>query len=772
MAFALALAGVTAHAQEQQEEVMDEVMDEAMDETMDEAAQGPSLDEIITYAGGSEELSHSTLVSLDIIRGDVIERGEMQDLGGLQNVSPSLTIGGDSPVRPYFFIRGVGSTRHDLGSDGGVAVFLDGVRLHRSGTLMTQLLDLEQAEVVKGPQSVMFGRGSTGGVINLVSRSPTRGVEGTLVAGRGGDGYNKYGAVASGRFTGPVNVRAGYLRRFETRGPVGTPMPGGKKYDEPSASTSVFGFDARPTRRLLVEMRLREAGLTQKGRISDAASTASGKYYGIRDSEAGKISDELAKASTLSLNNEMGSVDVAARMAMLRFNYQGRRVLTSWTSGRTTDQVKEMFDFDGTSKDGLRQDVDEESSAFSQELRFTGTSEKGSTWGLGTRFTSDDAVRNERLMAGADFADAAMDLDDKEIATFLDLHTNTLEAFAHGTAPISKRTGFSVGFRHSKDNRRYVYDLSGDEKMLEALGGDDPISSQGTLKTEVTNPTMTLFVKPSERVKLYATYGSATKSGGLQYNPVKSEDAPGAFEREEMISREMGLRWQTPNNRSNLSLSLYRYNYKDQQVAIPQTLTADSTMLSPFATIENAARSLVEGIEWKTMIAATDAMTLHFDYAYLSAKYDSFASEDGMISYNQNRMPYSPKYTYRLGADYRTTRESGRELTWRISYMRRSLHYLHASNSAISEQKAYGLLDFSLTFQPTKRSALRLFCSNCLDSEYRTAATLFPTSADGSIGGGARSSFGSGQKAGVEYQYRFTGRYNYGRNQNTRKRSR
>jgi iron complex outermembrane receptor protein len=131
------------------------------------------LDEVVVSARKRTEKAHDVPISLSEISGDELQaRGlvRVQDiLRQMPNVSTDIL----SARQASLAIRGLGRNPANDALESSVGVFLDGVYLGRPGMMISDLVDLERFEVLRGPQGALFGKNATAGVVNILSARPT-----------------------------------------------------------------------------------------------------------------------------------------------------------------------------------------------------------------------------------------------------------------------------------------------------------------------------------------------------------------------------------------------------------------------------------------------------------------------------------------------------------------------------------------------------------------------------------------------------------------------
>ena len=177
------------------------------------------IDEIVVTANKREQTLQEVPVAVSVVNATTIDQAHIEDMFDLQSVIPSFE------ARQYqnstdatFFIRGYGNGSNNPGIEPSVAVYVDGVPRSRMQSQFMDLPNLERIEVLKGPQSTIFGKNSSSGVVNIVTKKPSQDFEGQVKMEVGAYSAKKFQAYLNGGLTDSVaaslsmsvNKRDGY----------------------------------------------------------------------------------------------------------------------------------------------------------------------------------------------------------------------------------------------------------------------------------------------------------------------------------------------------------------------------------------------------------------------------------------------------------------------------------------------------------------------------------------------------------------------------------
>ena len=142
------------------------------DSYVDEADSSTG-NEIVVTASKREQTLQEVPVAVSVTTAEAIERAQIRDIRDLQTLVPSLRVDQlQSSANTNFFIRGFGNGANNAGIEPSVGVFVDGVYRSRTVSQISDLPDVQRVEVLRGPQSTLFGKNASAGVISIVTREP------------------------------------------------------------------------------------------------------------------------------------------------------------------------------------------------------------------------------------------------------------------------------------------------------------------------------------------------------------------------------------------------------------------------------------------------------------------------------------------------------------------------------------------------------------------------------------------------------------------------
>ena len=373
-------------------------------------------DEIIVTATKREQTLQEVPIAVTVTDSVTIERAQILDLKDLQSVVPTLRIPQfQNANQTNFVIRGFGNGANNPGIEPSVGVFIDGVYRSRAAAQIGDLPKLDRVEVISGPQSTLFGKNASVGVISIVTAKPSFESTGYAEVGYGNfnqilaKGYasGALGENVAGAISGGLNIRDGYFenlngdqdinerQRFNIRGDllfqptdnVEFRLLGDYSNIDESCCASVLTdlLDANPA-----------VGTAQNGTALFGAASA---LFGLQSNDPNDPFQYEASVNNAPVN-EIDDYGVSFHADVSLDN--GIDV-TSITAFRVNNSFTDL-DADFTNVDFLpvaSQDV--EIGTFTQELRLNGTAfEDRVNWTLGGFYFNEDITFNSQLQYGSD----------------------------------------------------------------------------------------------------------------------------------------------------------------------------------------------------------------------------------------------------------------------------------------------------------------------------------------------------------------------------------
>jgi iron complex outermembrane recepter protein len=206
-------------------------------------AQGPSdavvdsattvkdrIDTVVVTARRREEDLQTVPAAISVVGGDLLDKSYTVNTQGLSQLVPSLYYNSANPRNTAYTIRGLGSNTLSIsaandGIEPGVGFYVDQVYHGRPATAAFDFTDIEQVEVMRGPQGTLFGKNTAAGAISIASRAPTFKPEANAEASVGDFGFMQakasisgplFGDMIAGRLSGLITQRDGVVQNVDT----------------------------------------------------------------------------------------------------------------------------------------------------------------------------------------------------------------------------------------------------------------------------------------------------------------------------------------------------------------------------------------------------------------------------------------------------------------------------------------------------------------------------------------------------------------------------
>ena len=454
-------------------------------------------DEIVVTATKRQTTLQDTPVAVSVTNADVIEKAQIFDIKDLQSVVPSFRVSQlQNTANTTLTIRGFGNGGNNYGIEPAVGLFIDGVYRSRAAAQIADLPALERIEVLSGPQSTLFGKNASAGVVSVVTEAPQFETQGYLEGGLGN--YNQ--AYAKGYITGgvsdtmAVSLGIGYQKRdgyFENIGTGGDELNNLDRFNwrgqllwTPSDDLSVRLIADQSS---LVE-NCCGTGVAVEGPLNGVAGPTAGQLIGLLGGQQPTASDQF---SYTSFTNSLTQNDIDAGGLSAQIDYDfGNFTLTSITSSRQTSSSF-VSDSDFNSLDILgnvhqANDLD----TFTQEIRLASNGGNALEWMIGGYYFDETIDQDSGIEYGVDtrrYVDALSgnalgsleQILGIDSGTFFSADTTIDETFVQdneaysifGTLDfeVADRLTLTVGANYTKDKKK----VSGTSVNNDAFGNLD-----------------------------------------------------------------------------------------------------------------------------------------------------------------------------------------------------------------------------------------------------------------------------------------------------------
>lgn len=358
------------------------------------------VDEIIITATKREQTLQETSISVSVTSADTIEKAQILDIADLQSVVPSLRVEQEqNSQQSNFIIRGFGNGADNTGIEPSVGVFIDGVYRSRSVAQIADLPKLERIEVLRGPQSTLFGKNASAGVISIATAKPSFEPQGYVEAGLGNFTQRQIRGYVSGGVSenlaislgGSLNKRDGYSESFlgfENTNDRNRWQVSGQALFEPSDKVSI---------RLIADYNELDELCCSVTNQTNGPTADVIELLGGRVADANNPFAYVTFQNTNSLNTiEDGGLSLHVDVDFDAFTF------TSISSYRS-NQARFDSDADFSTLNLLDAVTnDQDIKTITQEIRLTSTGEKTIDWMLGGYFFNEDIEQVSGLEYGND----------------------------------------------------------------------------------------------------------------------------------------------------------------------------------------------------------------------------------------------------------------------------------------------------------------------------------------------------------------------------------
>ncbi|MFW2830088.1 TonB-dependent receptor [Sphingomonas sp. ID0503] len=624
-------------------------------------------------------------LAISAVSGQGLATKGITDSAQLATAVPNLQVNSAyGNTQPNFSLRGISvANEYNSNQASPVGVYMDDVYLASRTAHGMGLYDLDRVEVLRGPQGTLFGRNTTGGAINFITKQPTlSGTQGYLQAGYGNyDTWSAQGAVETTVVEDQVGLRvAGNFEKGD--GKFNNVFPGGRDPNSVNKLQGRASLRIRPGNGPL-DIKLQVFGGRDRGTqapVYGLLPFRDGRsFYEVNENRVG-LNKTSAYGATANIAYELSD---ALKLTSITNYGGGKQNLTQAADGSPLDVL------DITWRSNFRQ--------FSEEARlnYEGDSLKLVAGGF---YGWDRTVTRNTFNIGGAIAPGVNGGFDQ---TYRQVR-RSYAIFAQGDYDLTSRLVATIGLRYTWDRSRYedgrAYLFAGDvdgpqtplattvpcagvpgtcaydpAARLELSGKNNALTGRAALSYTFDNGQL-----------IYASYSRGYRSGAFNGGSYTSSSGINYVSPEKVDAYEVGAKGRFLDRALTLSAAAFYYNYKDQQV---QDLRP-----GPVNILVNAPKSEVYGAEAEASFRVAPGLTLNGSVGYLHATYKELILQGTDLGGND--LPFAPRWTAQAGFDWTMLKIADGDLTLSptVSYFSRQFFSPFNSDNAAGTGQINGEL--------------------------------------------------------------------------------
>ena len=685
------------------------------------AADGLAIEEITVTARKKSESIQDVPVAVSAIT-DQLQEQSVRRLEDIQAFAPNLFINRTPGIASgaAITIRGVASLESDKSFDPSIGVVMDGMFLGTSSGVLLDNFDIERIEVLRGPQGTLFGKNTTGGILNVI-RTPVsmdqRGFDISLTAGE--HGRKDIKAVAQIplientlglKLFGAKIEHDGYVRST----PLGRDVGGDDKTNaglalrwEPNDQ-----FDLQLHYETMKD-KSEQGAYVNRNRVGELACTV----FLIGFDPANGCEDFAVQDEDTTESDGSNFSDNEYKSTILTANYDTDNFLYTYIFTIRDMEEQNNQDFDGAPVHLLSMNFFNDWKQTSHEFRVTSQfSDKvqfiagvydwetdfDQRWDVFDLFYQLSRLGVPPWGSGRTGVEGYVDVFpwESDVAgnNGQSQKTTSTAVFFSADWFLSDQWTLTTGLRWTEEKKDFVggssapgyYPLRGEPWP----GIFNPFFAKQTW-TETT-PRVSVRYQMNDDIMLYGSYSEGFKSGGYFARQANYLIDP-SYDPEYVKNYEFGWKTTLLNGRMILNGAVFLSDYEDKQesILIPVNLANVATV------VRNASSLEMSGLEFEARYQITEAWDVLMTYGYLDAEYDDFTADlngDGVITDNSGLVARNiPENTFGLTTSYRMGIGGG-DLVARASYRFRDDMETEPSNNPLGTLDSIHNVNATVTY--------------------------------------------------------------------------
>ena len=669
-----------------------------------------SIEEVVVTARRQDETLQDVPVTITSVGGEQLDFFQIDQPEEIAARVPNFNIQtGGSGSGGTLNLRGVGSSAISAAFDSAVAFDIDGVQISRMRMVQAAFMDLEQVDILKGPQSLYFGKSATAGVISFRSANPGDEFEAKITAGIDTEMDGQYvdGMISipfSDTFGARLAARYSENDEIWRNDAPGRPSDFG---EEDLAARLTLAWD--PTEYLSFNWKTTITSREADDSIgnTDILCTVPGDPQGSSFPggsglvlPSGYDCDEDDGLSTLGGHNAFVGQNLAGNPNLQPFEELDTlltRLQVEWdiNENLTLTSITSYFELEEEGAGSFGYDINgigsnftvNETEAFSQEFRLAGNFSDAVSFQLGLFVQDRELIfdTGQEAVGGAFLASLlGLPTTNPNGASedWRKIHTTdstTESIFGSVTFQLSESLELTAGARYSEDERDQVIEVPNIFFLFQPPAFVPAGFNSGEIEfdDDDVSPEVSLLWRATDSVNFFAAYKTGYKAGGSDNSALPSASLATAaasgdfseliFQSETGAGFEVGMKGRFAEGSLRLDLTAFRYEYEDLQV---QTFNAAAIQFST----TNAGELISQGLEADiTWLPPVEGLSLYGSFSILNAEFsDSFIPEPpvgitdpaviAQFDLDGRSVSGAADFAFNIGGDY--SRPIGDNLVW------------------------------------------------------------------------------------------------------------
>ncbi|MFW3894879.1 TonB-dependent receptor [Pseudomonas bharatica] len=690
----------------------------------DETSTTPALKTVTVTAQHREETLQEVPVAVSAVQGTSLTADGVRAMGDITTFVPNASAKNpDGDGRPRWYIRGLGTGDTGAATVYPVGIYADDVYLNAPVAGGGPLFDLERIEILRGPQGTLYGKNTTAGAVNVISKKPTFDTDGYGTIGFGSKNERILngaigGSLVDDRLAGRVSLYS------EERDGFTHNLTNDQTYGDVNKKAVRVQFLAKVNEDL--EALLKIHGREFKGDGS-SGSLPLGRYY--------NVGYQRPHGRKIELNtNEDYKLDHSGTSLTLNWNL-GDYTLTSITAyDHIRNQSLTDADYTPYEVNGAT-DSDATYDQYSQEFRLASSPQETLRWMLGTHYfheTLDNSAVRSIIPGptpngtGSNQTGGTVDYRNLDYTH----RTDSYALFGNLAYDFTDNLTVTGGLRWTTEKKDIDLDLTQLTRAT-ATGPLIPLTAAGSngnreesKRWDAWTYDLTPEYRINDNLRVFFRYAHGFRSGGFNTGLSTSLAQLTTVDPEELDAYELGLKSEWFDHRLTVNANVFYYDYQDIQVNL---LTVNSGILTTALT--NGAKGKVKGAELEIEGQPTDRLHLRGALSFLDTEYTDFKNTNpntGAVTgdYSGNSFVRSPRYVVSLGADYTLPLDIPGRLVAGGDVSFRDKEYFLADRQSSADaplnQPHYTLANSRLTwFSADEKLSVTGFVNNLTDRRYQ-----------------------------------------------------